>query len=393
MKKFDRMVEQLRTVFSSYPGGEITVKEFEQGTPILAPVVVTLLGENLGDLKRVSVDIENYINQIPGTVNCENQLSKTKSDLFFTINKDKASYFGVPVVEIDRTLRTFVSGARISSYRNEEGKEFDITVRMQKNGDIKLDDLNKIFVKSMSGKLIPLFQLVNLEFREAPGLITRKDLQRSANITADIVKGYTLDDVLEPLTEYLKNYHLPPGMTYYMGGELENRQDTFGGMITALIVAMLAILAILVIQFRSFLQPLIIFIAIPLALIGAIWAWFLTGNTFSFTAFVGLISLVGIVVNNSILLVDYSNKLVAEGKSITDAVKEAGKTRFVPIILTSLTTIGGLLPLTIGGGTLWAPMAWGIIGGLLTSTLLTLIITPVVYDLVTRRVKKSVNDK
>ncbi|MBN1415068.1 MAG: efflux RND transporter permease subunit [Bacteroidales bacterium] len=384
VKKFDRMIKQLREVFSSYPEGEISVKEFEQGTPILAPVVVTLLGKNLDDLTKVSLDIENHMQQIQGIVNCENQLSKTKSDLYIMVNKDKANFFGVPVLEIDRTLRTLVSGAGISAYRDKEGKEFDITLRMQKNGYTKPDDLKKIFVKSISGKHIPLFQLVNLEFKGAPGLITHKDLQRSANITADIVKGYTLDEVLAPLTEYLNDYKLPQGITYNMAGELENRQESFGGMIEAIIIAMLTIFAILIVQFRSFVQPLIIFIAIPLALIGAIWAWFITGNTFSFTAFIGLISLVGIVVNNSIILVDFSNKLVGQGKSVTDAVKEAGQARFTPIILTSLTTIGGLLPLTIGGGTLWAPLAWGIIGGLLTSTLLTLIVTPAVYDLVTK---------
>ncbi len=335
-KKFDRMIDQLRGVFDAYPDGEISVKEFEQGTPVMAPVVVTLLGDNLDDLKRVSTDIEDYIRNISGTVNCENLLSKTKSDLQVTINKDKASYFGVPLVEIDRALRTYVSGARISSFRNREGKEYDVTLRMQHKGTVSLEDLDRLFVASLSGRQIPLLQLVEIEFREAPGLITRKDLQRSAQVTADIIKGHTLDKVLEPLLEYMENYPLPNGMTYYMGGELENRQESFGGMISAIIVAMLAILAILVIQFRSFLQPLIIFIAIPLALIGAIWALFITGNTFSFTAFVGLISLVGIVVNNSIILVDYSNKLVAEGKSVTDAVKEAGETRFMPIIMTSM---------------------------------------------------------
>ena len=384
-KKFDAMVDQLRGIFDSYPDGEITVKEFEQGTPVAAPIVVTLLGDNLDDLKKVSADVESHIRTIPGTVNCENQLTKTKSDLYFTINKDKASYFGVPLMEIDRTLRTFISGARVSTFRNKEGKEYDITLRMQYHGEANLDDLDKIFITSLSGRQIPLYQLVKVELKEAPGLITRKDLQRSAHVTADMVKGYTLDKVIEPLTEYLESYPFPHGMTYTMGGELENRQESFGGMISAIIIAMLAILSILVIQFRSFLQPVIIFIAIPLAIIGAIWALFITGNTFSFTAFIGLISLVGIVVNNSIILVDYSNKLVAQGKSVTNAVKEAGETRFTPILMTSMTTIGGLLPLTIGGGTLWAPMAWGIIGGLMTSTLLTLVITPVVYDLVTRK--------
>jgi multidrug efflux pump subunit AcrB len=381
--RFSRMVEQLRSQFSKYPAGEISVKEFEQGTPVLAPVVITLLGENIVELKRISSDIEAYMQKVTGVVNCENELSKTKSDLYITINKEKASYFGVPVAEIDRTIRTYMGGARISSFRDEEGNEFHLVVRMPVNDSGDLNNLNRIYVKSLSGKQIPLFQLATLDFKDAPGLITRTGLQRSANITADIKTGITLDEVLGPVMLFLDNYDFPAGISYTIGGELENRQKSFGGMLEALIIAALVIFAILVLQFRSFVQPLIIFIAVPLAFIGAIWAWFLTGNTFSFTAFIGLISLIGIVVNNSILLVDYSNKLMAEGKTVTEAVKESGETRFVPVILTSFTTIGGLLPLTIGGGTLWAPLAWGIIGGLLTSTMLTLIITPVIYDLVT----------
>jgi multidrug efflux pump subunit AcrB len=384
VEKFDLLVKQLRKIFSTYPGGEIIIKEFEQGTPVLAPVVVTVRGENFDNIKASSIVIENFLKKIPGVINCENELNKIKSDLYFSINKDKASYFGVPTYEIDRTLRTLTSGAAISSFRNKDGKEFDITLRMQKKECVELNDLKKIYIRSVTGKQIPLFQLVDMSFQQSPSLITRKNLQRSANVTADIIKGYTLDNVLKPLTEFLDSYKFPDGVTYTIAGELENRQKSFGGMTEAIIIAMLVIFAILVIQFRSFKQPFIIFVTIPLALIGAIWALFITGNTFSFTAFIGLISLVGIVVNNAIILVDYSNKLVAEGKNVNEAVKEAGKTRFTPIILTSFTTIGGLLPLTFGGGTLWAPMAWGIIGGLLTSTMLTLLIIPVIYVMVTK---------
>jgi multidrug efflux pump subunit AcrB len=152
-------------------------------------------------------------------------------------------------------------------------------------------------------------------------------------------------------------------------------------MENALLIAILAILAVLVLQFRSWKQPLIIFIAVPFAITGMIWALFITGNTFSFTAFIGLISLVGIVVNNSIILVDYANKLRAEGLPCNEALQTTGEIRFTPIILTALTTIGGLLPLTLGGGTLWAPLGWTIIGGLLVSTVLTLIVVPVIYSI------------
>ena len=167
-------------------------------------------------------------------------------------------------------------------------------------------------------------------------------------------------------------------------GDLENRNESFGGMGIASIAALFFILGVLVIQFRSFSQPLIIFSALPLAIIGSILALFITGIAFSFTAFVGLTSLIGIAINNSIVLVDFANERVREGASVREAAREAGEVRFVPIVMTTLTTILGLLPLTLAGGSLWAPMGWTIIGGLLTSTTFVLLLVPVLYQLFTR---------
>jgi multidrug efflux pump subunit AcrB len=155
-------------------------------------------------------------------------------------------------------------------------------------------------------------------------------------------------------------------------------------MAKAVIIAIIAILAVLVLQFRSYTQPLIVFAAIPLAVVGSILALLITRNTFSFTAFIGITSLVGIVINNSIILVDYTNQLRREGKDLVAALKEAGETRFIPIVLTTATTVAGLLPLTLAGGTMWAPMGWAIIGGLVASTGLTLIVVPVLFEFFTR---------
>jgi len=190
--------------------------------------------------------------------------------------------------------------------------------------------------------------------------------------------------VIAGIMPWLDAYPWPDGYGYFFAGEVESRQESFGGMFKALIIASMLIFAVLVLQFRSVLQPLIIFSSVPLAITGAVIALFVTGNSFSFTAFIGAISLIGIVVNNSIILVDYTNQLIRKGSPVGEALTEAGKTRLTPIVLTAMTTIGGLLPLTLGGGTLWAPMGWTIIGGLLLSTLLTLVVVPVLYLLVHR---------
>ncbi|HJX71905.1 MAG TPA: efflux RND transporter permease subunit [Bacteroidales bacterium] len=384
VREYSVLVTGLRKFFSSFPGGTINIKEFEQGTPVAAPVVIDIRGEELRILQRISEDVEKIMHRTEGLINIENMLNKSKTDLFVRINKDKAAYFGVPIIEIDKTVRTCINGAEVSKYRDKRGKEYNIILRLPVNGKTKIRDFDKIYVKSLAGKLIPLGQLVSIEFKEAPGIIIRKDLSKTATLIADIQKGFTLEDVLEPVVEELNNYHFPTGYGYSLAGELENRQESFGGMFKAIIIAIIAIFAVLVLQFRSFVQPLIMFVSIPLAFIGSIWAWYLTGNTFSFTAFIGLISLIGIVINNAIILVDYTNVLRNEGKPLEEAIKTAGETRFTPIILTTLTTIGGLLPLTLGGGTLWAPMGWGIIGGLITSTFLTLLVVPVLYYLVAR---------
>jgi multidrug efflux pump subunit AcrB len=367
------------------------VKEFEQGPPFDAPVQIYLTGDDLDLLREISADVEGMLEEEPGAINIENKLIKTNTELLLNINKEKANMLGVPVLEIDRTIRTAVAGMNVSSFRDPSGEEHQLVLKMDRGGKFGEEELERIYVSSLSGKQHQLKQFVDIELQQAPSSISRYDMERTAEILADVKSGFTLDELMDPILEKLENYPMPAGYSYTIAGELEGRNDAFGGVSNAVFIAIIAIFSVLVLQFRSFRQPLIVFLAIPFAVTGMIWALWITGNTFSFTAFVGLTSLVGIVVNNSIILVDYINKLRERGKPLNEALQLAAETRFTPIVLTALTTIGGLLPLTLRGGTLWAPMGWTIIGGLLVSTMLTLVIVPVIYKLLERRSEAKVS--
>ncbi|MBU0765920.1 MAG: efflux RND transporter permease subunit, partial [Bacteroidetes bacterium] len=378
--EFNETIRKLRKIFKEFTGAKFSVQIFEQGVPIDAPVMIYIDGENVDTLKSIAGNVEKYLEQATGAINVENLLTMNKTDLQVTINRDKAGMLGIPVHEIDKTVRAAINGLTISSFRDSNGDEYNIVVRLPYEGKITIKDFERVYVTSLAGKQIPLLQVASAGFSDSPGIIKRRNMSRTALLTADVLQGYSVDEVLAPVIEKLDKYPFPTGYTYYIAGEPEARGETFGGMGVALMIAVIAVFAVLVLQFRSFLQPLIIFISFLLAFIGVALALYLTGNPFSFTAFIGFISLAGIVVNNAIILIDYTNRLRKEGKTITDALLEAGQTRFTPIILTTLTTIGGLLPLTLQGGDMWAPLGWTIIGGLLVSTVLTLVVVPVIYS-------------
>jgi multidrug efflux pump subunit AcrB len=380
-EQFNSMINNLRNTYQDIPGVKIEVKEFEQGPPVEAPVAVRIIGENMDILKQLAAEAYAIISTTAGTVNINDPLGTSKTDLHIKINKDKSGMLGIPLYEIDQLIRASVTGTPVSKFRDAEGKEYDITVRLPGQEDIGLRDLDKIFVPTYSGQLIPLRQIATTEFKSSPLAITHLDLERIVTITADVRRQYSVNQVTQQIIDQLNKYPWPKGYHFNMGGELESRQESFGGMFQATLIAALGIFAILVLQFRSYKQPFIVYSAIPLAMIGSILTLLVTRNPFSFTAFIGLTSLFGIVVNNSILLVDYTNQLRQDGMDMITALKNAGERRFLPIFLTTSTTIGGLLPLTLGGGTLWAPLGWTIIGGLTVSTILTLIIVPVLYEL------------
>jgi multidrug efflux pump subunit AcrB len=389
VRSFYPLLEELREELSAYTGARIDVREFVQGPPSEAPVAIKIYGEDLEKLRTYALQVENIVRQTEGAINVENPLRTNSTDLFFRINRDKAMMLGVPVFAVDNTIRTFVNGSTIGTYRNTDGDDFPIVMRYAFDEKFQIEDFDRISVQSVSGRFVPVKHLAGIEFEEAPSRISHLDYDRTATVLADLGQGYTLDPVVNSIREELDEMDWENGYSYEFKGDLESRNESFGGMGVASVIALVLILGVLILQFKSFLQPLIIFSALPLAMIGSILALLVTGIPFSFTGFIGLTSLIGIAINNSIVLVDFANEELSKGASIREAVTHAGEVRFIPIVLTTLTTILGLLPLTLAGGSLWAPMGWVIIGGLISSTFFVLLLVPVLYQLLTRKSKNA----
>ena len=381
---FYRLLDELRAEFGGYNRARIDVREFVQGPPTEAPVAIKIFGNDLEKLRYYARDVEDIVRNTGGAINVDNAVRTNSTDLHFRVNRDKAMLLGVPLHVVDKTIRSFVNGSVIGEFRDEEVVDFNIVMRYAWDEQFRLEDFDKITVQSLSGSFIPLRHLADLEFAEAPSRITHLDLERTASVLADLEQGYNLDDVIADIRAEMDQLEWADGYAYTFKGDLESRNESFGGMGVASLMALLLIFGVLVIQFRSFSQPLIIFTALPLAIIGSILALLIMGISFSFTAFIGLTSLIGIAINNSIVLVDFANEMRRQGATVAEAARQAGEVRFVPILMTTLTTILGLLPLTLSGGSLWAPMGWTIIGGLLTSTAFVLLVVPILYQLFTR---------
>ena len=377
----NRMLDGLRATFAGYPAARITVRQFENGPPINAPIEVRVIGPDLSTLRTLAADVERIISGIEGTRDVENPLRLQRTDIDLRVDTEKAALFGVPAIEVDRTVRLAVAGVPAGRFREPDGDEYDITLRLPIEGRPTLDLIDAIQVSSLAGRQVPLRQVTNPEFSTAPNLIRRYNRERAVSITGWPATGYNTDQVTRQVIAAMDDYDWPPGYRYMAAGEVEAREEAFGGLGIALLVAMFGILAVLVLEFGSFRSTLIVFGVVPLGMVGAVVALFLTGYTLSFTALIGMIALVGIEIKNSILLVDFTNQLRESGAGLDEAIEKAGEIRFFPILLTSLTAIGGLMPLAIQGSGLYSPLAIVIIGGLVSSTLLARLVTPVMYKL------------
>lgn len=376
------VAEEVRKITKDIPGAEITVTESSNmgmaGSS--APVSISIKGDELEVLEKISNDFKDIIESVEGTRDVKTSLSDAVPEVEIQVNKENAAIYGLTTSQIASAIRGGASGTIVAKYK-DEGDELDIVVRATEDITESLSNLGQLDITTPSGINIPISQVADISIVKGPIQINREDQERVVTVTSQIT-GRDLRSISLDIEKEIKNYEFPSGYSYKIGGENEQMIDAFKQLLLALILAIILIYMVMAAQFESLINPFIIMFTIPLAFGGGLLGLFITRKSFGVTAFIGIIMLAGIVVNNGIVLIDYINTLRQEGKERFEAITTAGPIRLRPILMTTLTTILGLVPLALGigeGAEMQAPMAVVVITGLTLSTVLTLVFVPVLY--------------
>ncbi|MEA1964031.1 MAG: efflux RND transporter permease subunit, partial [Candidatus Aerophobetes bacterium] len=350
---------------------------------------IEIYGYDLAELRKVSSQVEEVIKEVPGAMDIENSIGEARPQLSLSYNRDKLYDLSLSTSYVSQLVKTAIQGSVASRYK-EKGKEYNILLRMKEKDRSKIEDIGKLKILTPKGGYIEVGDVVDINYTQAPLEIERKNQHRIADVSFRAA-GRSLGDVLSEVETNISKIDFPPDFRWAVGGSGEDMRNSFRWLGYALIVAMFLVYMVMASEFESLRDPFIMFITIPLSLMGVAWMLFVTGTTLSIFAMVGIIMLVGIVINNSIVLVDYTNLLRQRGKNIQEGVREAGRIRFRPVLMTALTTILAMTPLALQigpGAEDWAPMARSVIGGLLAGIFITLLIIPVIYTLFEERKEK-----
>jgi multidrug efflux pump subunit AcrB len=375
------IIQSLQASFSKVVGAKVEVKNFEQGPPVTAPIEIRVVGENLDTLRSLAGQVEKLLKQTPGTIYVNNPVANLKTDIRVDIQKEKARQLGISTSEIDQTVRLALAGLTMGTFTDPQGDERSIVLTTPKSTRAILNTFEPIYIYNNQGKGIPLSQIADLKFESSTLTIDHYNKNRSVSVSSFVNANYLTDRVFNEVLAKLDQIPLPEGYRFTLGGEYETRQESFAGFNSIIIITAFLFISVLILLFRTFKSTIIVLSVIPLGMVGALIALWITGNSLSFVAIIGLISLAGIEVKNSILLVDFTNQLRKEGVDLDTAIQKSGEIRFLPIVLTTITAIGGLIPVALSTNPLISPLAIVLIGGLISSTLLSRIVTPVLYKL------------
>src|SRR6056297_3374826 len=379
------VIDNLRGSLQQIPG-----LQYKFGRPELftfkTPVEIEISGFDLAGLKRAGDTVVRKLSDNPRFADVKSTMETGSPEVQIHFDRDKAAALGLQVHEVADRVVSNIRGNVATRYSWRDRK-IDVLVRARQSDRASVDDIQQLIVNPSDERPMPLSAIASVEVTNGPGEIRRVAQQRVAIVSANLTYG-DLGEAADEISQTLSETALPPGTFAQIGGQNEEMSSSFRSLVFALALAVFLVYLVMASQFESLLHPFIILFTIPLALVGAILALYITGTTISVVVFIGLILLAGIVVNNAIVLIDMINQMRHRGMDKLEAIREGGKSRLRPILMTTLTTTLALLPLAIGfgdGAELRAPMGITVIGGLMVSTLLTLIVIPVMYNLMDRK--------
>ncbi|MCC6697540.1 MAG: efflux RND transporter permease subunit [Candidatus Hydrogenedentes bacterium] len=388
------IVENVRRDVAGITGAEVRIEKMAMGPPTGPPVNIEIRGDDFDELARLAKEIREHIKKVPGLVDLRDDYSKGKPEVRVVVDRQEAWKTGMNTSLIGITVQAAVDGRKAGDYR-EGDEEYDVIVRFPQSFREDLSNIESMNLINLAGQAIPLSSVAQIEQGAGLGIIKRIDRMRTVTVSADVEAGKRAPEVLGLVQDQMKSFELPAGYTVAYTGENEDTEETEAFLGRAFVAALLLIALVLVAQFNSIMQPLIIMTSVILSLAGVFWGLYLCDLPFGILMTgIGVISLAGVVVNNAIVLLDFINQLRARGMSMEDAVVEAGTTRFRPVMLTAVTTILGLVPMalgisfdfrewhwTVGGESSqwWGSMAVAVIFGLGFATILTLIVVPTLY--------------
>lgn len=382
-RDIDEIIHNLRRRLSDIPDTRVDIKQRVEGPPVGADVAVRIRGQDLATLRAIAHDVGERLETIEGAVDIQIDQDDSQPEIQVDINREDASMLGLTSEAIASFIAVAVNGITVTTFRDQD-EEIDVKLQFPLWNRRETDDIRGLRILSPSGNLVLLNQVADIRETQGLAYIGRRNLKRTATVRCN-AEGRLVSRIVSDLKAEIAELSLPQGYSIEYGGENEDTAESFRSLGKTMVVAVVLVLIILVAQFKSLTQPIAIIMTVPLSFIGVILGLLVTDNPFGMMAFIGVVSLSGIVVNDAIVLVTYINILRDRGLGKEAAIIQAAQVRLRPIMITTITTIVSLLPLTLGFGGLdfWAPLGWSIIWGLMTATLLTLVVVPVVYSLVT----------
>ena len=358
--------------------GMVQVKLMQQGQPLIAPVEIRIYGEDINGLKQLSSQLKSILHKTEGSFLIHDDFKEDYYGISIHL-KDEATRLGFTTSSIAQVLYTNISGAPVS-VMYEGDNAIDIVLRLDEKKRRSYQDIEDIYIESpVTGASVPLRQIADIKPEWQPGCIMHRNGVRCLTVRSETANEVLPAQLLAKVRPEIEKINLPSGYYIDYGGEYSNKSEAFGQMMAALGISLVLIFLILLLQFRNLKETAIIMFTIPLALFGAMFGLAVTHNNFGFTAFLGLISLSGIVVRNAIILIDHTNELIEKGLDIRSAAIESGKRRLRPIFLTAMAAAIGVLPMIISGSSLWSPLASVIAFGVTWSMVMALLTVPVLY--------------